>query len=81
MRTTLVLDDDLADSIRSLAERMNCSMREVVNRALRAGIDQVEKPAISKPYKTVPRPLGLKPGLSYDNVQELLDQIEAEEKP
>ena len=69
-----MLDDDLADSIRSLCERMNCSLREGVNRALRAGINQIEKSAASKPYKTIPRPLGLKPGLSYDNVQELLDQ-------
>jgi hypothetical protein len=34
------------------------------------------KRPISKPFKVVPRDLGLPPGLNYDNVEELLDILE-----
>ena len=52
---------------------------EVVNEALRKGLKQTEG-IVAKPYKMVPLALGLKPGLSYDNIQELLDQIEGEDR-
>ena len=73
-----MLDDDVADLVRALAEELRCSMRDVINQALRAGLDRVGKAGAAKPYQTIPRPLGLKEGLSYDNVQELLEQIEGE---
>ena len=76
-----MLDDDIADSVRALAARLRCPMRDVINNALRAGLDQVGKVGAAKPYKTIPRPLGLKAGLSYDNVQELLEHIEGEGAP
>ena len=81
MRTTLMLDDDIADSVRALAARLRCPMRDVINNALRAGLDQVGKQGMAKPYKTTPRPLGLRAGLSYDNIQELLEQIEGPGTP
>ena len=31
-----------------------------------------------RPYRTIPHAMGLRPGLSFDNVEELLDQAEGE---
>jgi hypothetical protein len=47
--------------------------------ALRAGLDAVLAPPASKPYRTKPRPLGLREGLSYDNISELVALAEGED--
>jgi len=79
MRTTLVIDDDVLDRARSVAERLHTPFRRIVNEALRAGLQTVEKPTQSRPYHTRPRKLGLRAGRSLDNIQELLAQIEGED--
>jgi len=79
MRTTLVIDDDVLDHARDLAERLRTPFRQVVNEALRAGLKTVEEPREIRPYCTTPHRLGLKAGRNLDNVQELLAQIEGED--
>jgi hypothetical protein len=78
MRTTLSLDEDVLQKARAAATRLQVPFRIVVNEALRAGLREVEKPAKQRPYKTVGHDMGLRPGLSVDNVQELLAHIEGE---
>jgi len=80
MRTTLTLDDDVLDRARHLASRLRSPFRRVVNEALRAGLEVVEKPAQARPYHTRPRRMGLKAGRCLDNIQELLAQVEGEER-
>ena len=79
MRTTLTIDDDVLDRARALAGKLHSPFRCVVNEALRAGLQAVEAPARARPYRTHPRRLGLKPGRSLENIQELIAQIEGEE--
>ena len=79
MRTTLTLDDDVLDRARAVAERLGTPFRHVINEALRAGLETVEKPAITRSYQTQPHQLGLKSGRNIDNIQELLAQLEGEE--
>jgi hypothetical protein len=79
MRTTLTLDPDVAAKARKGAARLGKSFKEVVNMALRVGLDAVMAPPPAKPYRTNPRPLGLREGFSYDNVSELLARIEGED--
>ena len=81
MRTTLTLDPDVAAKARKGAARLGKPFKEVVNAALRIGLDQVLQPASAKPYRTKPRPLGLRRGLSYDNIGELLTRAEGEDYP
>jgi hypothetical protein len=50
----------------------------VVNEALRAGLNAVEKPVRARPYRTRPHKLGLKEGRNLDNVGELIAQVEGE---
>jgi len=80
MRTTITLDDDVLDRARSVAQKLGTPFRQVVNEALRAGLQAVEKPARAKTYRTVPHRLGLRTGMSLDNVQELMARIDGEDQ-
>ena len=75
----MTIDDDVLDRARTIAGRLRCPFRRVVNEALRAGLQVVEKPARARPYQTRPHKLGLKAGRNLDNIQELIAQIEGEE--
>jgi hypothetical protein len=79
MRTTLSIDNDVIERARDIAARLGSPFKSVVNEALRAGLDHVEKPAKCKPYKTKPHAMGLKSGHSIDKIRELLDRVEGED--
>ncbi len=81
MRTTLTLDPDIAAKVKRGAAQLGKPLKEVINAALRIGLDQVLKPPACKRYRTEPRPLGLRRGFSYDNVAELLARAEGEDYP
>jgi hypothetical protein len=49
--------------------------KQVVNRYLRLGLTASKQP-LRKPFVVKPLNLGLPQGLSYDNVEELLDYLE-----
>ncbi len=78
MRTTLTLDPDIAAKAKKGAARLRQPFKQVINAALRIGLDEILRPAPAKPYRTKARPLGLRDGLSYDNVAELLARAEGE---
>jgi hypothetical protein len=79
VRTTLTLDPDVAAKAKQGAARLRRPFKQIINAALRVGLDQVLKPASAKPYHTKARPLGLREGLSYDNIAELLARGEGED--
>jgi hypothetical protein len=76
VRTTLTLDDDVAAKLRAEARRSGEPFKQTVNRVLRTGLN-VRSAAVSAPsFKIKARPLGLRPGFSYDKVWELIEQAE-----
>jgi hypothetical protein len=79
MRTTLQIEDDVLEKARELAAEKGVPFKTVVNEALRSGLELAEKPAEKKAYRTEARDMGLRRGLSLDNVQDLLMQVEGEE--
>jgi predicted transcriptional regulator len=79
MRTTISIDDDVLERARAIATKLHSPFKTVVNEALRAGLDHVEKPAKRRSYKTEPHTMGLRSGRNIDNIQELLAQIEGED--
>jgi hypothetical protein len=79
MRTTLTLDPDVASKARKGAAKLGKPFKEVINAALRAGLDQLLQPPTARPYRTKPRPMGLRQGFSYDNVAELIARAEGED--
>ncbi len=76
MRTTLTLDDDLAAKLKDESRRSGKPFKQVVNDCLRVGLNVRSKTTPKPPFKIEARPLGLRPGFSYDNVWELIEQIE-----
>lgn len=77
MRTTLTLDDDVAAKLRAEAHRANRPFRDVVNDILRRGLASRRATAPRQQFQLAVRDLGdLKPGLSLDNVGELMEQVE-----
>jgi hypothetical protein len=77
MRTTLTLDDDIAAKLKAESRRAGRSFREVVNETLRRGLMSQRTTSRRHPFTLETRDLGdLKPGLSLDNVAELIEQVE-----
>jgi hypothetical protein len=77
MRTTLTLDDDVAAKLKAESRRAGRSFREVVNETLRRGLMSQRATGRRQPFAVEARDLGdLKPGLSLDNVAELIEQVE-----
>lgn len=79
MRTTLTIDNDVLDRARAISAKLRTPFKNVINEALRAGLDQVEKPAERRQYKTKSHKMGLKPGRNLDNIQELRSLIEGDD--
>jgi hypothetical protein len=79
MRTTLTLDPDVAAKAKRGAARMRKPFKEVINAALRIGLDEILAPPTAKAYRTKARPLGLRQGFSYDNISELIAAGEGED--
>lgn len=55
--------------------------KEVVNHYLRLGLSARREKARRAPFVVRARPLGTRPGVDYDNVAELLEQIEGPTPP
>ena len=79
MRTTLTIDDDLARELREKAYKTGAPFKEVVNKAIRAGLGNVDKPKQIKPYKLKAYSLGYPPGANLDRALNLADHLESEE--
>jgi hypothetical protein len=79
MRTTLTLDPDVAAKARKGAARLHRPFKEIINAALRVGLDRILSPPTAKPYQTKPSPMGLRRGFNYDNISELIASAEGED--
>lgn len=79
MRTTLTLDDDVAARIERLRRQRDASLRDIVNDALRRGLDDLSRRSKQKePFKTQSVDLGRLRLPSIDNISESLVAAEGE---
>jgi hypothetical protein len=77
VRTTLSIDDDVAKLLDREVRRTGDSLKATVNRLIRLGfIASRDNGRTSEPFVVTPFSLGLKPGLSYDSISDLLEEIE-----
>jgi len=77
MRTTLTLDEDIALKLKAESRRSGRTFRDIVNETLRRGLANRRVTATRQAFKVTARDLGnLRPGLSLDNVAELIEQVE-----
>lgn len=77
MRTTVTLDPDVAEQLKSVARRKNQPFKVVLNDAVRAGL-AAERGA-KKPYKLPTFSLGLRPGVDLTHASQLVGELEDEE--
>jgi hypothetical protein len=79
MRTTLTLDDDVAASLERVRRRKNLSLKQLINEALRRGLDDMGKPPRRvEPVRTKAVALGHVRVASIDNIAEALAVVEGE---
>lgn len=80
MRTTLTLDDDLADALSRTARLSGRSFKAVVNETIRRGLARGDQPAAApiKPFVVEPQACGLMAGIDPLRLNQLVDQIELE---
>lgn len=79
MRTTLTLDDDVAVALERLRRARDASLKDVVNDALRRGLDDLNtRPKRRELFQTKSVSLGRLRLASIDNVSESLAIAEGE---
>jgi hypothetical protein len=76
VRTTLTIDDDIAVLVEQEVRRSGDSFKGTINRLLRDGLTASRQSQPAKRFVVTPRAMGLPPGLSYDSIPTLLEEIE-----
>jgi hypothetical protein len=79
MRTTLTIDEDLAAQIEDLRRREGQSLKRVINSLLREGLRSRQQPPEAKKYRSQTRALRMRPGYDPAKLNQLVDELEAEE--
>ena len=74
----MTLDDDVADSLKMRARVLDISFKQVVNDTLRRGLSPALGETPAPEYRVVPNHSGLVPGVDPLKLNQLNDQIEAE---
>ena len=73
MRTTLTLDDDVANLLRKEMRRTGQPLKQTVNNLLRSGLQQASAPVKPKPFKVKARRIGLPAEWTSGSIPELLE--------
>jgi hypothetical protein len=79
MRTTLTLDRDVAEGLRKEMRRSGKGLKAAVNEALRRGLRLGGRPPRPPRFSVEPRSLGVRPGVDLDRLNQLVDELEADE--
>jgi len=80
MRTTLTLDDELADQLKILARGSGRSFKEVTNDAIRKGLSIGEGPTgPPEPFRVRPKACGFRPGVDPLKLNQIYDDLEVED--
>ena len=78
MRTTLTLDEDIAEAIRERARILEVPFKQVVNDALRRGLWPEKNRNQNQEYRVVPNHSGLANGVDPLRLNQINDHLEAE---
>jgi hypothetical protein len=74
VRTTVTLDDDIAELLKKRARERDVPFKRVLNEAIRAGLSGGTPAA--KPYRMKPRKLGVRPGVDVTRALQLAAELE-----
>jgi len=75
----VTLDEDVRAKLEAQMRETGKSFKETVNETLRVGLLSHQKVKTAKPFQIQARDMGLKPGLNYDKVWELIEEAEGPE--
>ncbi|MBI4953716.1 MAG: ribbon-helix-helix protein, CopG family [Myxococcales bacterium] len=79
MRTTLTLDDDVAERLQALAARSKASFKATVNEVIRRGLTAQERASRpSKPFRLEPFRSAFRIGVDPVRLNQINDDLEAE---
>ena len=78
MRTTLTLDNDIAESLKERARLLDMPFKQVVNDVLRRGMSPAIRETQAE-YRVTPNHSQLAPGVDPLRLNQLNDQLEAED--
>jgi hypothetical protein len=79
MRTTVNINDALLAELKARAADSGRTFREVLEETLRLGLAGGKGSAGKSRFRVRPHPLGLKPGFHGVSLNQLYDQLEAED--
>lgn len=81
MRTTVNLDEDIAAKLRAEARKHGKSFQKALNDALRRALLEQGPGARRRRFRVKARSLGkLRPGVSLDDIADLLIRVEGEHR-
>jgi hypothetical protein len=76
VRTTLTLDEDVANLLRKEIRRTGLPMKQAVNNLLRSGLQQAAAPVKPRKFKVKARGIGLPAEWTSGSVSELIEMLE-----
>jgi hypothetical protein len=80
MRTTINISDGILSELREIARRRRRPFREIVEETLQNGLSATSSPSTqSKPVRLRTHRVGIKPAYQGLSLNQLYDQIEAED--
>ena len=79
MRTTFTIEPDVERLVQQTMRRTGRSMTAVINEALRLGLGARRQKARAPRFTVEPHDFGFKPGIDTDRLNQLVDELEAEE--
>lgn len=78
IRTTVTLDDDVAERVKRESRSRGASFRDTLNDLLRTALSLRNQPR-RRTLEIKPVPMGYRPGLNYDSIEALLEYGEGEQ--
>ena len=79
MRTTIMLDDDLAEKLQDIAHKRRESFKSVVNETLRRGLSApAPRASRAKPFQTDTFDSPFRAGIDPQRLNQLVDDLEVE---
>lgn len=79
MRTTVTLDEDVAAKLKKLAHLKRRSFKATLDEVLRRGLAGQDKAEAQRPFVVEPHAGGFLPGVDQGRLNQLTDQLEAED--
>ena len=79
MRTTLTIEEDVAQQLRQRMAEKKLPLKRVVNDALRVGLSKTGKKERTTRFVVKPHSFGFLPGIDHDKLGQLLDQLDTED--